>query len=106
MLSISAVQARPSLPTFLSVICLSGLNCCCLKLPPFTGQLFPVADSASTLASVTLPGAAVAADTRADTTVRQPLLAWFLIAYLCLVFVLKRRKINRVQPSPTGGKST
>src|SRR5450631_672146 len=57
-LSISRYHAKPKLPTFLSVICLSELKCCEPKLPPLTSQLRPLEASASTLASLTLPGLA------------------------------------------------
>jgi hypothetical protein len=57
-LSISTDQARPSLLTFLSLICLSGLKCGEPKVPPLTSQLVPLEASASTRCSVTLPAPA------------------------------------------------
>src|SRR6185437_7049653 len=54
-LSISSDHARPSLPIFLSLICLSGLKCWESKLPPLTIQLLPLGASLRTLASFTLP---------------------------------------------------
>ena len=59
--SISVIQASPRRPTFLSLICFSGLNCCWAKLPPLTSQLSPIDASAATRAAVTLPAAPAAA---------------------------------------------
>ncbi len=54
-LSMSSDQASPSRPTFLSLICLSGLKCCEPKSPPSTSQLRPPRACAITRASVTSP---------------------------------------------------
>src|ERR1700678_1837161 len=54
-LSISSDHARPSLPIFLSLICLSGLKCWEPKLPPLTIQLLPLGASLRTLSSFTFP---------------------------------------------------
>src|SRR5580698_11060679 len=54
-LSISSDHARPSLPTFLSLICLRGLKCWEPKLPPLTSQFSPVCASPRTRCAFTLP---------------------------------------------------